>query len=299
MQTVDTVLDNIMNQYDHVSYVRSSLFEVVKKPLLVSGSEFENPNIYGLYRSTGGAPLGVVGDRFYHTQPVEIFDAFVKSLVEINADLNGLTVKEVKGGSRLLISAPFKTYGYKNLVGKDDVMTMRATAMIAFDGLCSKKIFVDAYRMICVNLTKAWRTEFDMTFKNTQNNAGALEYVLNDVTKLVDVEKKYSEYIKALQSKQFNNKEYKEFIHKIVGVKDDKKISGKTQGIIEKIEMDMAKEINDCGTTAWALLNGITRYTNHSVKKDKTEVLDFLYAGKGATLNDDAQKLVHEMFLAN
>jgi len=67
------------------------------------------------------------------------------------------------------------------------------------------------------------------------------------------------------------------------------------QSVLDQINESVAIEMKDAGSTAWALLNGITRYTNHMANFASKD--DYIYADTGMFMNNRAQ--VHALKLLN
>lgn len=295
------VLENITTQFERVEEIKAQL-PTIKLLKLHTGLEgFNSPESYGVYKDTGGNALGVVGKIYEPTQPKFLFDNFTNSLIEVGVDLLDIEYTELKGGSKIMFSAPIGSFGYKNLQGKDDEMLMKLNVATGFDGSTKTSMFLSTYRMICANGMKSWKTEFQISFKNTRNNVGKVDLMCNDIVKAMEHKKSYMEFLEYLTKKQITPKEHNEFIKRVTGydLKEYNDLNTRARNILDKINECVAIEQNDAGNTAWALLNGITRYTNHEVKKTYTDTLDYIYVGQGSNLNELAQQVVNDMFVMN
>ena len=76
----------------------NQLFEVTKLQLHTGLEGFDSPEAYGVFKTTGGPALGVVGKDFTPTQPQFINEAFNKCLEGKGIDIDGLKFRELKGG---------------------------------------------------------------------------------------------------------------------------------------------------------------------------------------------------------
>ena len=89
-----------MNITNPIASIESKLFNVVEHQLIPNTNDgnFENPTVRGLYKGTGGAPLGVLGKNFNVIQPKVLFDNLIKCVGEIK-DLNvdSLSYRSLKG----------------------------------------------------------------------------------------------------------------------------------------------------------------------------------------------------------
>ena len=298
MENSVAILENLGTQFETVDTIREQLFEVKKLQLHTGLEGFDSPKAFATFKNTGGNALGVVGDNFEPTQPVFLFDNFVESLMNTSADLNTLEYKELKGGARIMLSANIGKFSYTNLQGKDDELIMKINAVTGFDGTTKTSVFLSTYRMICANGMKSWKTEYNLAFKNTKGNIGKANIMLNEVAKAINTQNKYKLFLKTLTTKKITTKEQNEYLQKVTGMnlKDYNALSTRSRNILDKINQSVAIEMQDAGATAWALLNGITRYTNHEVKSTNKESFEYIYAGSGLNLNHDAQKVAFEMF---
>lgn len=298
--TASATTENIIEQMNHAEQVREKLFEVVTLQLTTGLENFENPQSYATYRSTGGKPLGTVGKDFEPTQPTFLYDNFLSALIDTNADLSQITYNEFKGGSKIIISAPIGKFAYKNLRGLDDEMEMRISLQTGFDGKTKTSMFLDTFRMVCANGMKAWKTEFETSFKNTKGNIGKINLMGNDVAKAINSQTDYRLFIEGLIKRTITPKEHNEYIKKVTGldINQYNDLNTRSRNILDKINESVAIEMNDAGQTAWALLNGITRYTNHEVKKTHADTQEYIYVGTGSSMNEDAQKYAYELFLS-
>lgn len=290
-------LEKILQEAENISNIRESLFEVKKIQLHPNIPGFKSPDAYGMFRNTGGDALGVVGKSFEPTQPKFLFDNFVDSLQDFNAgDLNKLKYSELKGGSKILFKAPIGKISFKNLAGKDDEMELFINLQTGFDGQTKTSMYISSYRLICLNGMKAYATEFSVSFKNTKGNIGKVNYMVNDLQKAFGLAKDFNEMVEHLNSKKVTKKEVDEYILKVTGLnqKDYNELSTRGRNILDRINSSIATEFADTGSTAWGLVNGITRYTNHLASTSNRQ--DYLFADNGMQLNDKAQKFALQMF---
>lgn len=295
---LDTIINGTQSQFAKVDSIREQLQDVIKVQLHSNMIGFENPNSFATYYENGGQPLGTVGGNFIPTQPKFLLDNFVNALVECNADLSTLTYKELKGGSKIMFTANIGTFAYKNLRGLNDEMITKLNIQTAFDGTAPTSLFLSNYRMVCANGMKSWKTEFQTSFKNTSGNVGKASMLGYDVAKAIESQKDYNEFLEVLTKREISKKEHEEFIAKVTKMKvaDYNALSKRSQNIVDKLEQSIAIEMKDAGASAWALLNGVTRYNNHMVKKSANDSFEYIFSGAGEKQNDLAQKVAFEMF---
>lgn len=285
------IIDTLSKEAEIIANTRENLFEVVKIQLHTGMEGFDSPESFGIYKKTGGQALGVLGKDFTPTQPHFLFDQFVDAIQDVaTVELGSLTYAELKGGKKINFSANIGKLSYKNLQGKDDEMDVKVNLMTGFDGYTKTSLFVSVYRQICANGMKAWQTELNVAFKNTKGNVGKVNMLCEDIVKIMNSSEKYSMGIKALSKRKVSQKEQNEFIKKVTGMDMAKysELTKRQQSTLDKINEAVAIEMKDAGATAWALLNGITRYTNHMATKGGS-VEDYIYVDSGLILNEKAQ----------
>lgn len=282
----------LMLEAAHIQTLRDQLFEVKKIQLHPNIDGFNSPDSYGVYRTTGGDPLGVVGSSYEPTQPTFLFDQFVDALQDFdNADISKLKVTELKGGSKLLLSAPIGEVGFKNLRGLEDTMELYVNLQTGFDGLTKSSMFLSSYRLVCSNGMKAYATEFRSSFKNTKGNVGKVNLLVADVRRAVSSGSSFKEMINTLNSRKVTAQEVDEYILKVTGInaKEYHDMTTRKRNILDAINRSIATEFRDTGATAWGLVNAMTRYTNHEASTSNR--MDYLFADSGAKINDLAQSV--------
>ncbi|MBC7866242.1 MAG: DUF932 domain-containing protein [Gloeobacteraceae cyanobacterium ES-bin-316] len=269
------------------------IFEVVKMQLHTGLEGYNSPVAFGTYKKGGGPALGVVGKDFTPTQPAFLIDSFATSLEAHQLPTNKIQFKEVKGGARVIISSMVKEITIKNLAKKNDVIDMSIALQTGYDGRTVTSMFVDTNRLICTNGMTATNTDFKISFKNVKGNVGKANLMSEDIIKTIkNIEDLKATYTK-LAMKKISKQDHEDFILKVTGMKmsDYANLSSRRQKMLDAINQSVAIEMKDAGASAWALLNGITRFTNHVANFDSKN--DFLYADSGFFMNDRAQKAAY------
>jgi hypothetical protein len=286
------VLSNLESGFASVEAIKNQLFDVVKLPLYPNVEGFEPPNSFGMYKTNGGAPFGTVGKDFTPTQPKLLFDAFEACLYDNDSfNLHELKYKELKGGAKIMFEVPIGTIGFKNLKGQMDESTVKLHIQTGFDGLTKTSLYLSIYRLVCSNGMKAWKTEFESSFKNTVGNVGKAISLCNDVNKAVAQSKDLNELIQRCNKVEVNEAIKQDFLLKTLGYNDSKReeLSTKAKNILDDVLTSMELEFSRTGANVWGLVNGITHYTNHT-QSQRSDLDSHIFVDGGAKLNEKAQK---------
>jgi len=274
---------------------KQKFFEVTKLQLHSGMENFASPSAFGVYKTSGGEALGVVGKDFTPTQPKFIFDQFADCMTIKKLDPADIKFTEIKGGKKVMFSCPVKSFIMKNAAKKGDALSFEVVISTGYDGRTPTSMFINVERLICTNGAKALGTEFQIRFKNVKGNLGKASMLCKDIdTSIKGIDKLQELYVK-LSKRKITKKEHSDFIFKVTGIPMDQyaNLTKRKQTILDKINESVAIEMKDAGATAWALMNGITHFTNHVASFDSKS--DFIYADSGLFLNNKAQKFAIEL----
>jgi hypothetical protein len=285
------ILDFLETQTTHIANLKDKVL-VAKKIQLHSGIEgFASPNAFGIYKDTGGKPLGVVGDVFEPTDLKLFLDAIEHSVLEsgVDVDLNQLTYNEY--GSKVVFRLPLKKYEIQSpMVG--DALETAIEFRTGFDGKTKLSLGFFSYRLWCSNGAKNWQKDVDLAMKNTLNNQAKIMTFTNEIIKVVDMTNAHVNMLNNACLKAVTQKEIDAFMVKLTGadVKGNKEISTRQRNILDAINGAVAIEMQNTGANLFSLLQGVTRYTTHSLASNDMEKI--LYA-KPSALNQTAHELVY------
>ena len=89
--------------------------------------------------------------------------------------------------------------------------------------------------------------------------------------------------------------------HKIFSVEDSMNIGTRKQNRMLKFDSDLELEFAEQGRNAWGLFNGVTRYTNHSLKSNQNynSKMANIICGTGAKMNAVALEHITKSFNLN
>jgi hypothetical protein len=289
---MESQLNSINSQFNALSAVRSQLFEA-KKIQLHSGIEgFNSPNVYGIYKNTGGNALGVVGDVFEPTNLNLFLDSIERSVLNSNldVDLSKLTFNEYNGGSKVVFRLPYKKYEIKTpMVG--DTLETNLEFRTGFDGKTKMSLGFYSLRLWCANGAKNWKKDVDLSMKNTLKNQAKLMYFSNELLTATNMIDSQVAFLNKAVNVQVNQSTIDKFLTELTGydVKAYKDLSTKSRNILDSINNSVAIEMQNTGANAFSLLQGITRYTTHNLADGNMEKI--LYAS-ASSMNENAHKLI-------
>lgn len=281
-----------------IATIENKLFRVVEHQMIPNTNDaaFLNPTLRGLYKHTGGAPLGVNGKNFNVIQPQVLFDNLLKCAGAIKGiDLDGLSYRELKGGAKIQFKIQLDSISFKTRTKKVDDIETFATLTTGYDGLTKTSFNFETFRLWCANGCSHLEQSVNVSVKNTVNNETTIVNLCDDLEKLIAGTTDRKEWFKFLDSADIDELKKQRVIKAALGYnkldKDAPEFSTAKLATLEEIEASIAKEMDFAGATAWGLFNGITRYTNHGGRaKDDDARADYLFAGAGTRINSNVER---------
>lgn len=276
---------------NNLETVQSQLFDV-KKIQLHSGLEgYDSPEMFGVYKSNGGKSLGVVGKVF---EPMDL-NLFMDSIVhsveqcDINLDLNNLTFKEYKDGSKVSFELSLGKHEIETpMIG--DIMETFMRFNTGFDGLTKTSVSYRTMRLWCLNVATS-PMETQLSFKNTlKNHLKSAMLFCDEIWSTLKLIETNNSNLKEMVNIKYTAKMMDEFLTKVIGynAKDYKDLTTRKRNILDKINQSVAIESQNTGNNLFSLVQGISRYTTHGMANGDEESLLFSTANK---LSVDAHKL--------
>lgn len=280
-------LELMESQFQHIDSIRKQLIQPTLLQLHPNIDGFHSPDTYGVYRHTGGKPLGVVGFK-YKPQDLELFLDNVVHAVEScnsNFDLKTLAYNEYNGGSKV----SFSINSHDLLIDKspvvNDVLRTKLHFITGFDGLTKTCITFFTERLKCTNGARSWKKEFVLAFKNTAKNVNKSLNMCNEIFMVQEQMEDYQALLNRLTQKEFDENDKTLILNSLLEIRPDTVISPRKKNILDDINRSVGIEEAELGKSYFALLQGITRYNTHVRQKD-------LMFGSGAALNRRAHELI-------
>jgi hypothetical protein len=244
-----------------------------------------------MYRTTGGASLGVVGKDFTATQPIALLDG----LVGCGLDLSKLTYNELKDGAKVYFDIPAGQIAFRYIKGIEDVTDVSVRVQTGFDGNTSTSLYIYTHRLICTNGMKATVTEFKAKFKNTSGNQGKALSLCYDVAEAIKNLTKLEELYLRLDKVQINQSIIDSYLKQVasidLAIKDE--WSTRKTNMYNDLMGSINLEIGRTGATAFGLLQGITHYTNHVASGSGSN--EYILLDTGAKMNDKAMQFLSKL----
>ena len=287
------ILTNIEAQMNHIETLKGQVLQAKKIQLHTGMEGFNSPEAYGVYKNTGGAPLGVVGSQFEPMNLQLFLDAIQHSVLNsgIDLDLTKLTYNEYYGGAKIAFRLPFKKYEIASpMVG--DTLETALEFRTGFDGKTKMSLGFYALRLWCANGAKNWRKDVDLAMKNTQGNVSKIAYFTNEIVKAATMTDSHVQMLNMAVKKPILQADIDKFLTDLTGynVKEYKDLTTRKRNILDAINHQVAIEMKNTGANLFSLLQGVTRYTTHSLAERDMESI--LYA-RANDLNTRAHELVY------
>jgi hypothetical protein len=288
------ILTNIAKANENVANIESQLFDVEMKPLMVADPEFSVVDWFGVFKSTGGNQLGIVGNRFQPTQPRAVFMAFCDAILEYGLDPAKLCYTEVKSGEIVRFSIELNPIKFINKFGAEDVTIPTLNLQIGLNGKVVTSMFITTLRLVCTNGAKATFTEFTTSFKNVKGNQGKIVGMLEDVVRCINEVERLNTFYIGLNDVKINQTAINKYLKRVCDIDMAKygEYNKQRQATIDLINNSIELEIGRTGKTLFGFYNGITHYANHVIK---TQDPDNIITGVGSKMILKAENLMLEL----
>jgi hypothetical protein len=291
------ILNQISAQVNHVETLKNKVL-VAKKVQLHSGMQgFESPEAYGVYKDSGGHPLGVVGSQFEPMDLKMFLDCIEQSVLSsnMNLDLSKLTYHEYYHGAKVEFKLPFQRFEIQSpMVG--DVLETSLSFRTGFDGRTKMSLGFYSLRLWCTNGAKNWKKDVDLSLKNTVKNQAKIMYFTNEIVKASEQINDHVKLLNESVKKRIVQSDIDKFLSELTGydVKEYSELTARKRNILDAINQSVAIEMQNTGVNLFSLLQGVTRYTTHNLGKGNPEALLF---ERGSELNQTAHSLVANLLL--
>lgn len=287
--------NNIAGTMDTIQAIKNRVIKPIKVQLHPNREGFESPDSYGIYRNTGGTPLGVVGSVF-EPMNLELFvDSIAESILKCGCDLdvNKLSYTEYCGGSKVIFDLPYKSVKL-DTPQKGDVTEYKLQFKTGFDGLTKISLGFMSFRLWCANGAGNWKQDIAINCKNTSGNQMKVTTFVNEIHKCLEGIEAHTDQLNKLVLKTITKKDVDAFLLRLTGydLEDTKAMNGKRRAIMDRLYAAIGIETANTGMNEFSLLQGITRYTTHDLAGRSEEAMLFTNAAK-------MNRTAHQLLLAN
>lgn len=292
-------LDQISAQVNHIANLKDQVLKAKKVQLHTGIEGFESPDSFGIYKDSGGKPLGVVGSQFEPMNLELYLDCIEKSVLSSNLDLDlsKLTYHEYFDGAKIEFKLPFKKFEIQSpMVG--DVLETSLSFRTGFDGKTKMSLGFFSLRLFCTNGAKNWKKDVDLSMKNTLKNQSKILYFTNEIIKASEQVNDYVHLLNETVKKRIVQSDIDKFLTVLTGynVAEYKDLTTRRRNTLDSINQSVAIEMQNTGANLFSLVQGITRYTTHDLSKGSAENLLF---ERGAEMNQTAHNLAATMLQLN
>lgn len=291
------ILAAVVGAESHVAELEKTLPEMVKIRMRSPKTGFQAPEEgYGIYKSTGGRCLGVVGKVTQPTQPKFLLNTLLNTVLQNGGgfDLESIKYVERKDGTVINFSVDMDSFEVPTKLKTGDITKLSLLFSTSYNSKQSNRIDLYTHRCFCDNgQVRRFKTS-SLRIRNTKAAEGHIENYFYDIGLILNEVEGFKEDMLKLAAKKVNAKDIERTICRAFNLNADVE-SRKTAQINKHAEISEAvkKEIVATGKTAYGLLQGLTRYINHTVGANKDA--DYLITGGGLWSSIDAEKAVLEL----
>jgi phage/plasmid-like protein (TIGR03299 family) len=284
-QLLNHVLD-IMNKY-------KLNWDVKKIPLFTNEEGGSLPtNSFGIFRSDNNAWLSTQGKNYVPLQNFDLVSSVITASANIREfDLNAVHAGQLSQGRKIYVQLPMED----EVIGNSKVNRW-ITALNSHDGSSCVAFGSQQTVVICQNT-------FYMAYKNlthVRHNMNAKDKLMamaTDLNNSLMEDQLLTEEFKRWVDMPVTSRQIEMVKNGIVALNEDKeeKLSMRKQNQLIKIDRAIQQEFSLEGENLWGLFNGVTRYTNHTMSPNKTQVdiKESLMVGQGARINKNAYNQIH------
>jgi hypothetical protein len=175
-----------------------------------------------------------------------------------------------KGGARVYVQLKSN-----DLSLNGDKIEGYLTGINSFDGSTSLAFGPSNITISCQNKFFAAFRELDTKIRHTTNMGIKVDQICKDLEGVLQLEKEMFTNISRLADTRFDDlmkEKVTRALFKInpeIDLNDIDSIPGKTRNNLSRFYVDLDGELKQKGDNLWGLFSGVTKYTTHSLYKDK------------------------------
>lgn len=271
-------------------------WRVIEEPL-VSQSGLPTNQI-GLFRSDNNAHLGTHTTRYNPCQNAELAKMLVYACSPIeDLDLTHSRGGEFFGGKKVYVQIPLPSV----TIGKTEVQRF-LTALNSFDGSTAVALGTCQTVVVCQNtFYKAYRNAEMSKVGHYSTMRAKLEALTHQINYTIKKDIEQVQIFEQMANTPIFETDVDMLRKKIFELTDGEEIGTRKSNRMAKFNNDLEIEFAEQGFNAWGLFNGVTRYTNHSIKKSESysERMANVICGTGSKINSLALEHITKSFNIN
>jgi phage/plasmid-like protein (TIGR03299 family) len=302
MENQTTITDVVMNN-ERLTNLQLDLlnkhglaWRVIEEPL-VSQSGLPTNQI-GLFRSDNNAHLGTHTTRYNPCQNAEL----AKMLVYACSPIEDLELTESRGGEffggkKVFFQIPLPSV----TIGNTDVQRF-LTALNSFDGSTAVALGTCQTVVVCQNtFYKAYRNAEMSKVGHYSTMRAKLEALTQQIHFTIEKDMKQVELFQRMAETPIFGTDVESLTKKIFDLTDGEEAGTRKANRMTKFNNDLEVEFAEQGYNAWGLFNGVTRYTNHTIKHTNSysDKMANVICGTGAKINSLALDHITSRFNLN
>jgi hypothetical protein len=298
-----TTITEVVNNNERLTNLQLDLlnkhglaWRVIEEPL-VSKSGLPTSNI-GLFRTDNNAHLGTHTTRYNPCQNAELAKMLVYACSPIeDLDLEGSRGGEFFGGKKVFFQIPLPAV----TIGKTEVQRF-LTALNSFDGSTAVALGTCQTVVVCQNtFWKAYKNAEMSKVGHYSTMKAKLEALTEQIHYTIAKDMEQVETFRKMEQTPIFDTDITALKHKIFSIEDAYNIGTRKQNRMLKFDSDLELEFAEQGRNAWGLFNGVTRYTNHTLKANQSysDKMSNIICGTGAKVNAIAFDHITKSFSLN
>ncbi len=252
-----------------------------------------------MVRLDTGAILGVTGPRYTPLQNKNAFDFFKPFVDEKLVSLESAGC--LSGGTKVWVLA--KLNKDNSVIAKNEEVAKFVLVSNSHDGKSAVRVGFTPIRVVCAN-TMAYAHNSGKSQlvrichgKNVAMNLEKMQEVIDMADEGFSAT---AEQYRFLASKQFNQKDIKQYVKEVLNIKEDDKdmktrTFNKMADIVGKCVAGIGQDNPAVSGTWYAAYNGVTEYLSYTNGRSANNRFSSLWFGAGAKMSADALKLATDM----
>jgi hypothetical protein len=260
----DVVMNNeqLTNQQLDLLNKHGLAWRVIEEPL-VSQSGLPTNQI-GLFRSDNNAHLGTHTTRYNPCQNSEL----AKMLVYACSPIQDLSIENSRGGEFFGGKKVYFQIALPSVQVGNTEVTRYLTALNSFDGSTAVALGTTQTVVVCQNtFYKAYRNAEMSKVGHYSTMKAKLEALTEQIHYTIAKDMEQVELFQRMAQTSIFETDIDALRTKIFSVVDGEEVGTRKANRMAKFDADLGIEFDEQGLNAWGLFNGVTRYTNHSLKQ--------------------------------